>query len=74
MTVVCQMSGSRIYASANVRKKKQIIGAVAVAFVVLFIILLFLNILTLIPFLIADLIVGLTANYIFRRLDKQANR
>lgn len=59
--------------SANVRRKKQSVGVVAIAFVVLFVVLFFYRILNIIDFLIADLIVGLVANYIFRRLDRQAN-
>ena len=59
--------------SANVRRKKQSVGVVAIAFVVLFVVLFFFRILNIIDFLIADLIVGLVANYIFRRLDRQAN-
>ncbi len=74
VTVVCQMNSSSGSVSADIRKKKQIIGVVAIALVVLFVILLFFSILTIIPFLIADLIVGLAANYIFRRLDRQATR
>ena len=71
MYLMCASSGS---SSADVRRKKQSIGVVAIALVVLFIILLFFNVLNLIDFLIADLLVGLAANYIFRRLDKQTNR
>jgi hypothetical protein len=59
--------------SANVRRKKQSVGVVAIAFVVFFVVLFFYRILNIIDFLIADLIVGLVANYIFRRLDRQAN-
>jgi hypothetical protein len=59
--------------SANVRRKKQSVGVVAIAFVVLFVVLFFFRILNIIDFLIADLIVGFVANYIFRRLDRQAN-
>jgi hypothetical protein len=57
--------------SDEVKRKKQTVGAVAIAFVVLFIILLFFKLLNIIDFLILDLVVGLVANYIFRRLDKQ---
>jgi hypothetical protein len=68
------MSASSGSASANVRRKKQSIGVVAIVLVVLFAVLLFFKILNLINFLIADLVVGLAANYIFRRLDRQTNR
>jgi hypothetical protein len=62
------LSGS---VSANAKRKKQSVGAVAVAFVILFIVLLFFKVLNIIDFLIFDLVVGLVANYIFRRLDRQ---
>jgi uncharacterized protein (DUF486 family) len=68
------MSASSGSVSANVRKKKQSIGVVGIALVVMFAVLLLLKILNLIDFLIADLVVGLAANYIFRRLDRQTNR
>ncbi|MGA3112699.1 MAG: hypothetical protein ABSE15_11860 [Candidatus Bathyarchaeia archaeon] len=67
------MSASSGSVSPNVRRKKQSVGVVAIAFVVLFVFLFFFRILNIIDFLIADLIVGLVANYIFRRLDRQAN-
>lgn len=59
--------------SGDVRRKKQTIGYVGIVLVVLFLVLLFLGVLSLIEFLIAGLIVGLVANYVFRRLDRQAN-
>ncbi len=71
---MCQMSGSSGSVSTDVRRKKQTIGVVAIALVVLFVILFFFKILNIIDFLIADLAVGLVANYVFRRLDRQASR
>ena len=59
--------------SPGVRKKKQTVGAVGIVLVALFAVLLFLKIFNIIDFRIADLTVGLTANYIFRRLDRQNN-
>jgi hypothetical protein len=68
------MSASSGSVSADVRRKKQTVGVVAIAFVVLFLVLFFYGIFNIIVFVIADLIVGLAANYIFRRLDRQSNR
>ncbi|MGA2681322.1 MAG: hypothetical protein ABSF44_05915 [Candidatus Bathyarchaeia archaeon] len=68
------MIGSSGSASSNIQRKKRSIGVVAIVLVVLFAVLLFFRILNLIDFLIADLVVGLAANYIFRRLDRQTNR
>lgn len=58
--------------AADMQRKKKIIGAIAVAFGVLFLVLLFFRVLGIIDFLILDLIVGLVANYLFRRIDRQA--
>ncbi|HKM59666.1 MAG TPA: hypothetical protein VJY36_02215 [Candidatus Bathyarchaeia archaeon] len=68
------MSASSGSVSADVRRKKQTVGVVAIAFVVLFLVLFFYGIFDIIVFVIADLIVGLAANYIFRRIDRQSNR
>jgi hypothetical protein len=68
------MSTSSTSGSAEVRRKKQTVGAIAIALVALFAILLFFKVLNLIYFFIADLVVYLAANYIFRRLDRQISR
>ncbi len=68
------MYGSRGLASADLRRKKQIVGVVGIVLVALFAVLLFFRVFNIIDFLIADLAVGLTANYIFRRLDRQSSR
>ena len=65
---------SAIQVSESVKRKKQTVGALAIALVVLFFLLLFFRIFGIIDFLIAALLVGLVANYIFRRLDRQGNR
>ncbi len=67
------MSASSGSVSADVRRKKQTVGVVAIAFVVLFLVLFFYGIFDIIVFVIADLVVGLAANYIFRRIDRQSN-
>ena len=59
--------------SVEVRKRKRTVGFIGIALVVLFAVFLFLRIFNIIDFLIADLAVGLVANYIFRRLDRQSN-
>lgn len=60
---------------SEVRRKKRIVGAIAIALVIFFVILYEppFRILNLIEFLIAGLVVGLIANFIFRRLDRQAS-
>jgi hypothetical protein len=61
--------------SEAVRRKKRVVGAVAVALVILLLILYEppLRTLNLLEFLTAAILVGLVANFIFRRLDRQAN-
>lgn len=67
------MNAKGVSVPADVQRKKKTIGAIAVAFGVTFLVLLFFRVLGIIDFLILDLIVGLVANYLFRRLDRQAN-
>jgi hypothetical protein len=55
---------------AQMRRKKQIVGAVAIALLVLFTILRFTGLITSFEWLIADLIVFLVANLIFRLIGK----
>ncbi len=57
--------------SPEVLRKKRTVGVVGIALVALFAVLLFLKVFNIIDFLIADLTVGLTANYIFRKIDRQ---
>jgi len=59
--------------SVEVHKRKRTVGVVGIVLVVLFAVFLFFRIFNIIDFLIADLAVGLAANYIFRRLDRQSN-
>ena len=60
--------------SADVRRKKRVVGAVAVVLVSILFVLWFFGEFNIIIFLILALAVSLVANYIFRRLDRQANR
>ena len=64
---------SAVQVSESVKRKKRTVGAVAIGLVVLFFLLLFFRIFGIIDFLIAALLVGLVANYIFRRLDRQGS-
>jgi di/tricarboxylate transporter len=62
--------------SAEVRRKKRIVGLVAIVLLVVFLILSFppLRVFNLIEWLTAALLVALVANFIFRRLDRQQNK
>ncbi len=55
---------------AEIRRKKRIVGAVAIALLILFTILALTGIITSFEWLIADLIVALIANLIFRSIGK----
>ena len=55
----------------SIRRKKQTVGVIAIVLVAVFAVLLAVRVFNLIFFFIADLIVYLAANYIFRRLDRQ---
>ena len=63
------LSNSGLYA---VRRKKRVVGAVAVALLIVFLILELppLRILNLVEFLIAAVLVALVANLILRRIGK----
>ena len=55
---------------AEIRRKKRIVGAVAIALLLLFTVLALTRIITPFEWLIADLIVALIANVILRRIGK----
>ena len=54
-----------------VRRKKRIVGAVAVALLLLFTVLAFIKVFSLIEWLIGDAAVALVANLILRRVGRQ---
>lgn len=70
------MAASNGSMSADVRRKKRVVGVVGLVLVILLLILYEppLRILNLIEFITGGLLVGLAANYIFRRLDRQASQ
>jgi hypothetical protein len=56
---------------AAARSGKRVVGAVAVALLLLFTVLAFIRVFTLLEWLIADVAVALVANLIFRTVGKQ---
>jgi hypothetical protein len=57
--------------SDSARRKKRVVGLIAIVLIVVFAVLLFLGVFDLITFLIAALATSLIANWIFRRVDRQ---
>ncbi len=57
-----------------VRKTKNIVGTIAIVLLMLFTVLAFLGIISSLEWIIADLIVALVANLLFRRVGKQRNQ
>ncbi len=57
--------------SDSARKKKRVVGVIAIVLITVFAVLLFLGVFDLIIFLIAALATSLIANWIFRRVDRQ---
>ena len=62
------LSGFEYYSA---RRTKRIVGAVAIALIVVFAVLLFIQYLDIITFLIAALLTSFVANMIFRKVGKQ---
>ncbi len=56
----------------DVRRKKRVIGVVAIALLIVFTVLGLIGVFSFIEWVIADLIVALIGNLMLRRLDKQA--
>lgn len=56
--------------AAEVRKKKNIVGIIAIALLLLFTILTLAGIITALEWIIADLVVAVIANLILRRIGK----
>jgi hypothetical protein len=57
--------------SASVRKKKNVIGVIAIVLLIIFTVLAFLSLINFLEWLIADLAVALIANLLLRRVGKQ---
>ena len=58
----------------NVRRTKRIVGAIAVTLLLVFTFLAIVHIFEFIEWLIADLLVALVANLIFRSIGKQTKQ
>jgi hypothetical protein len=58
------------YNPADVRRKKRIVGAIAIALLLLFTVLAFLQLISFIEWIILDLVVGLIANLLLRRIGR----
>jgi hypothetical protein len=56
------------------RRKKRVVGAVAVALLLMFTVLAFIRIFSLIEWLLADAVVALVANLILRRIGRQTKQ
>ena len=59
------------YSSGSIRKKKNIVGIVAIALLLLFTALAVARILSLVEWIIADLVVAVVANLILKTIGKQ---
>ena len=59
---------------AAARRKRRVVGVVAVALLLLFTVLAFIRVFSLLEWLIADAVVALVANLIFRRVGKQTKQ
>jgi hypothetical protein len=58
------------YMSEKTRNKKRIVGAIAIALLVLFTILAILGYIPFLLWIIADLVVAAVANLLFRRIGR----
>jgi|OpeIllAssembly_1097287.scaffolds.fasta_scaffold624969_2 hypothetical protein len=59
------------YVSGSIRKKKNIIGMIAITLLLLFTALAIARVLTFVEWIIADLIVAVIANLILKTIGKQ---
>jgi hypothetical protein len=59
---------------ASARRTRRTVGAVAIALLLLFTVLAFIRIFSLLEWLIADVVVALVANLIFRRVGRQTKQ
>jgi len=64
-------SGSGLAAA---RRKKRFVGAVAIAFLLLFTVLAFVKVFSLIEWLIGDAAVALVANFVLSRIGRQTKQ
>jgi len=59
------------YGSGSIRKKKNIVGVVAIALLLLFTALAIARVLSLVEWIIADLVVAVIANLILKTMGKE---
>ncbi len=59
------------YGSGSIRKKKNIVGVVAIALLLLFTALAIARVLSFVEWIIADLVVAVVANLILKTIGKQ---
>ena len=59
------------YGSGSIRKKKNIVGVVAIALLLLFTALSIARVLSFLDWIIADLVVAVVANLILKTIGKQ---
>jgi hypothetical protein len=64
------MNSSKDTEIAQIRKKKQTVGAIAIVLLMVFTILALTGVITSFEWLIADLIVAVVANIIFKAIGK----
>ncbi len=64
------MPAKTTFNPAEVRRKKRVVGAVAIALLLLFTVLAFLQLISFIEWIILDLVVGLIANLMLRRIGR----
>jgi uncharacterized membrane protein len=67
------MDASSDSRAASVRRKRRTVGAVAIALLLLFTVLAFIKVFSLVEWLIGDAVVALVANFIFSRVRRQTN-
>jgi len=68
------MDASRGSGSASASRARRAVGAVAVALLLLFTVLAFIRIFSLLEWLIGDALVALVANLIFRRVGRKTKQ
>lgn len=71
---VLNMDASSGSGLASARRTRRVAGAVAIALLLLFTVLAFIRIFSLLEWLIADVLVALVANLIFRRVGRQTKQ
>ena len=74
MRCMLNMDASSGPGSASASRTRRVVGAVAVALLLIFTVLAFIRIFSLLEWLLADAVVALVANLIFRRVGRQTKQ